>query len=595
MEKGALLPLRFYPDTSWQDYHKIRKYTKDKAYFREHYIYIPAFQLTLPDVGMHWEESDFTTIEIVNVETEVATDISGGIYQSYSKAGDFRGLVSFRFPHTHFTGAAFDSGLYYVHVSDGLTNWYSEVFELCNLGLDALSAGFDDDSNFAFFDNDNYDSDDEWATAFFCKTAAANRAEAYTDVDVILGEELDFHVNAFAYSGPPCGSTDWNDPLYFELRTSTGLVVSNTVEVDAVGDYSFTITAEAGGTVRLYMYLEDGVQSKGHFYCFLQRRYSEDNVQLRWSHDDNFCKIFYEDDYENVMFLDSKQVIDENAIEETVIEDDETNKYPIIGTNKKWNSLQFASGEAMLNAMSLLRLHKYIKIYRETGEVMDVDEINLEQTILEYNASLIKLIYREVSCSADACGFDICCPTEDLPMMEDVIYGGIGNLPAAASWTDKYFIVEVLADQFAIYTSNGAAWSVVNTWDVANYCVEARQNFNDIDYTPGREAIRFFWYESGSAWRAFIELASVTNNTDGTATLNSDTEYKGGLYYQAEYEDSDGWHTCGPVLGPTTAGAGALAVDCACGAGTFNFRIHIRDNGCDYGYSEFVPQTITDV
>ncbi len=61
--------------------------------------------------------------------------------------------------------------------------------------------------------------------------------------------------------------------------------------------------------------------------------------------------------FENVAFLNAKQVIDENSINETSVEDDAANKYRIIGTDQKWNALQMLGSECMLNAMSLLRLH----------------------------------------------------------------------------------------------------------------------------------------------------------------------------------------------------------------------------------------------
>ena len=590
MEKGALLPLRFYPDTSWQDYQKI-SHSKDMVILREHQVFHPAFQLTLPDAGMHWGLADFTTIEVVNIETLATTDVSAGEFQVYSVAGEFRALVHFRFP----TGGTRSIGRFYYHISDGQTHWYSEVFEMCDLDTDALSAAFNNETNFAQFTN-NYNAAGENTGGHFCKTTAANRAEAYTAVNTFLGEELDLYLLAINYAGPACGATDWDDSLFMELRTATGLVVSNTVEITAVGNYTFQLTAEAGGSLRLYMYLEDGVTSKGGFLMFFQRRYSDKNVQIRWSHPKNFCKIFYEDGYENVMFLNSKQVINENSIDTTEIEDDETNKYRIIGTNKKFNSLRIASGEAMLNAMSLLRLHNDITIYTETGEPMDVDEITLEQSVKDYETSIIDLVYRERSCSVEACGFETCCPTEGIPIMEDVIYGGVGNLPAAADWSGKSFIVDVAPfDFFLIYTSNGAAWvGAITTWNVAGNCLEARQNFNDIDYTPGREATRFFWYDSGSTcWRQFIDLASVTDNADGTADVVSDTEYVDAVFLQAEYEDANGdWIACATIE-ETDVGTGAITQVCSCGVGTFNFRFHVWTNECDYGYSNWLPQTIT--
>jgi hypothetical protein len=296
------------------------------------------------------------------------------------------------------------------------------------------------------------------------------------------------------------------------------------------------------------------------------------------------------------MFLNAKQVINENAIEETVIEDDETNKYRIIGTNKKFNSLQIISGEAMLNAMSLLRLHDNVTVYRETGEPMDVDDITLEQSVKGYVESIITLIYRERSCSVEACSFGICCPTEGIPIMEDVIYGGVGNLPAAMWWSGKSFIVEVApGDIFKIYTSNGAAWvGVITTWDVEGNCLEARQNFNEIDYTPGREANRFFWVDmTFSNWYPFIEIDAVNNNTDGTADVVSLATYIGGVYLQAEYESGGEWIACA-TKETTVEGDGAITQVCSCGVGTFNFRFHIWTDECDYGYSDWLPQTVTN-
>jgi len=588
MEKGAFLPLRFYPDTSWQDWQKIGKYGGRIALLREHQNFPPAFQLTLPDIGMHWGILDFTTIDMVNIEDLSTVDITGHIFEMYSVAGEFRSLVHFRYPL-----GSLNTGKFYYHISDGQTDWYSEVFELCDLDTNALSAAFDNETNFSQWGSTYAPAAEAIVGTFFCKTVAAGRGYAYTPITAFLEEEFDLYVTATNYGGPACGSTDWNASLFLELRTDTGLVVSNTVEITAAGTYSFTLTSEAGGSLRLYMYNEDGTQTKGTIAVWLQRRYSANNVQIRWSHSKNFCKIFYEDGYENVMFVDAKQITDENSIDETVVEDDETNKYLIIGTNKKFNSLQMESGEAMLNAMNLMRLHNNIMIYKETGEPMDVDEITLEQSVHDYGASIIKLIYRERSCSVEACGFEICCPTEGIPIMEDVIYGGIGNLPAAANWNGKYFMVETVLDTFAVYLSNGAAWAEDPTSYIADYCAESRQNFNDEDFTPGRHANRFFWFQSGTAYRLFIELASVADNADGTANVVSDTEYVGGVYIQAEYEDADGdWIACA-TKELTVAGAGAITQVCTCGVGTFNFRFHIWTDDCDYGYSDWLPQTIT--
>ena len=589
MEKGALLPLRFYPATSWQDWQKIKGYGGRIALLKEHQNFPPAFQLTLPDIGMHWGILDFTTIEMVNIEDLSTVDITGHIFEVYSVAGEFRALVHFRYPL-----GSLNTGRFYYHVSDGQTDWYSEVFELCDLDTNALSDTFDNETNFSQFGSTYAPAAEAIVGTFFCKTVAAARGYSYTDITAFLEEEFDLYVTATNYGGPACGATDWDASLFLELRTDTGLVVSNTVEITGAGTYSFTLTSEAGGSLRLYMYVEDGETTKGTIAVWLQRRYSANNVQIRWSHPKNFCKIFYEDGYENVMFVDAKQITDENSVDETVVEDDETNKYLIIGTNKKFNSLQMESGEAMLNAMNLMRLHRDIMIYKETGEPMEVDEITLEQSVHDYEASIIKLIYRERSCSVEACGFDICCPTKEIPIIEDVIYAGVANLPAFADWTGKFFIVDVAPfDNFIIYTSTGAAWAVVTTWNAVGNCLEARQNLNEVDYTPGRECTRYFWYDSGgTCWRQFIDLVNVTDHGDSTANVISDTEYAGGMYVQAEYQDADGdWIACGTIE-ETVAGAGAITQNCDCGAGTFNFRYHMWSVDCDYGYSNWLPLLI---
>lgn len=587
MEKGAFLPLRFYPATEWQDYNKLMKYQGDVALFKEHNAFVPAFQLTLPDIGMHWGEGDMTTIEVVNFDTLVTTDISASNYEYYSRAGYYRALVHNRLNHTDANLlSAFDEGKYYIHISDGQTHWYSEVFLFCDLGIDAFGDDFGNETNFDSFAIDQI-AGDSCSAGFFCKTTAAGVSDAYAPVSAYLEEEFDLFVVASNYAGPPCGGpADWADSVFLEFRDAAGRTVSETLEIDAVGSYQTTLTVAAGGDIRFYMYIAGGTATKGFLVIHLVRRYASGHISLRWSHNKNFCKLFYEDDYENVMFIDAQEVPAENSIEETVIEDDETNKYPIIATNKKMNTVSMVSGEAMLNAMSLLRLHKDITIYTELGEIVEVEEITMEQSIVDYQATKISLVYREASCSVEACGFDVCCPTEEIPIMEWVEYGGVVALPSAADWSGKYVVVMTSPDIFKIYYSTGAAWTgTITTWDVAGNCLEARINDS---------GNRFLWVEmTFSNWYLFIELASVADNADGTADVVSDTEYKGGLMLQAEYEDANGdWIPCAtPEL--TVEGAGAITQVCSCGAGTFDFRFHIWDDSCDYGYSNIVSQTIT--
>lgn len=590
MEKNALLPIKFYPALSWTDYDRFTKNMGgDFTLLKEHNLYLPAFQMTIPDIGRHWGILDFTTIDLINYDDGSVIDILSaaptGYFNRdpivYNKAGDFRALVNFRFPLDYDAQAKIPVGKYYYHLSDGETEWESEVFELCDFGLDALTAEFNNEANFDTFTS-SYDSDDEDIDTTFCKTTTgAGDASAYTELEVFLEEELDLYVATTGLVG--CAASDWNVPLFLELRDATGQVVSDVFTIDTINtQYTFTLKSFVGGTVRLYMWTTDADQTKGSIEIWVQRRYTAGHNQIRYSNDKNFCKIFYEDDYENVFFIDSKQVIDQQVLDENVVEDDQANKYPIIATNQKWNSLQFASGEAMLNAMSLMRIHDNRKIIRETGEIMDIVEIFMEQSVLDYEAALIKLVYREASCSNEACGFDDCCPTLETPIMQE-IYSG---LPAAAAGNSGWYALdETAGDQYRMYLSDGAAWNLVTTWDIADNCIEARQN----SYSGNR----FFWYDSGvSRWRLFIDLATVADATGGIATLTSDIEHRDALTVRGEYEDSDGvWNECTDEELLVTSVAAVLS--CNSGAGTFNFRLHIKDDSCDYGYSNVVAQTIT--
>ena len=609
MEKGALLPLRFYPALSWTDYEKyIKNAGGDFVLLREHSALLPAFQMTMPDIGRHWGRGDFIpdTFQIHSYETQASVENLGQAFYSnrdryctvYNKAGEFRSFVFWRTPLNTTAGGLptkFPDGLYYYYLSDGETEWYSEVFQLCDLGTNAIVDVMGDETGWANFTTLDYLDEYDGIRTTFCKTATgAGDATAYTELEVFLEEEMDLYVQT--QTSNVCAEAAWNAPIYFQFRDADGLVVSDTFTVDTVDTYyRFSIKSNVGGTVRLYMWMDNADTGEGRFWTYLQRRYSAGNNQIRYSNKDlatgegkNICKIFYEDDYENVFFIDSKQVIDQNVLNENVVEDDLANKYRIVGSNQKWNAIQFASGEAMLNAMSLLRLHNSIKIIRETGEIMDIVEILMEQSVIDYEASTVKLVYREASCGVEACGFDACCPTLGTPIMEEV-YDAPGSLPAAAGYSGKYVMVLTAADEYRIYYSNGAAWAVNTTFDIAGDCVEARQN----NHTDGN---RFFWYDSGaSRWRIFIELATVTDNADGTGDLNTDTEYRDGLTIRGEYQGADGvWNECTDPV-ELTAGGGAIALTTYStpGVGTWNFRLHAYTSDCDYGYSNVVSQTIT--
>jgi len=347
MEKGALLPIQFYPAKDWTDYEKIKDYSGDVALLKEHILFFPAFQMTMPDVGRHWGIDDFLngTMEIIDYDTGDIYDMTEYIQKIpivFNKAGEFRNLVWFRFPtydSDQIRNLLVGEGRFYYHMADreDETHWYSEVFERCDLGTNIIEDRyFTDQSGWASWSSSStaVTVREEFAFVAFCKTGAAVAEAFLEDIEVFLGEEIDFYLYAEDDAAPCGGVGSWDSPLYFQLVTADGLVVSDiTVITDSLETVNVVLKPTVGGTVRLRMFMEAADTSKGWITVWLQRNHVKNHIQLRYSNPSNFCKIFYEDDYENVFFLDAKQVIDENAIEETVTEDDQTNKYRIIGTN----------------------------------------------------------------------------------------------------------------------------------------------------------------------------------------------------------------------------------------------------------------------
>jgi hypothetical protein len=624
MEKQPYLPIKFYPVKAWQEWEKLKKYSDDKVIVKEYNSVPPAFQMVFPDLGRHWSEDSFIlgAFDLVNYDDGTTYDMnSASIAQDpivHRSDEGFRTMVWRRFPTLAWT---FDEGLYYYHLIEveGETEWFSEVFQLCNLKLDALvydgGAGFDNESGFATFAS-GYVLANRMASVEFDKTGVAAPAYAYIQTTAFLGEEFDLYVNAWERIGG--SGTDWDHPVFFFLKTTDGVVVSDIYRVDTQDAvYHFRLKAQAGGDLQLWMYINDADATEGRMWVALYRTYVEDHIQLRWSNDTNFCKIVYEELpeltpflYENIYFINAQQVIGENSINENVVEDDAANKYPIIGTAQKWNSVQLVGSECMLNAMSLLRLHSNIQIVRELGEPMDIAELTIEQSVIDYHAALVNLVYREESCSENNCGFDICCPTENYPTLVTVV-NGAGSLPAAASYPNRYAIAVVGARDWQVHLSNGAAWNVDTVLRVVGACIQVQNHFGTDfsgDYSAAGMTFSFFHTANTSTnWYPAVEITSVVDATGGQATVTIYAEYWYGanVWCQVEYYTGSEWKislpfyidqeswTAVPEMENLSAQSGARALTATCGAGTYYFRVHIWDGNCDLGYSLPVLQTIT--
>ena len=621
MEKQAYLPIKFYPAKEWQEYEKLKNYGGDYVIVKEYNNIPPAFQIVIPDIGRHWSADSFIlgTFDLVNYDTGTTYDMNAASYPQVPivyRSDGYRTLVWRRFPATT---NIFDEGRYYYHLieAEDETEWFSEVFELCDLELDALiydgGVGFDGESGFATFVS-GYVLSNRMADVEFCKASAAAPAYAYMPVEVFLEEELDLYVYTYDRDGVCDGiDRDWDNPVFFYLKTSDGVLISDICRVDTTETfYHFNLKAQAGGTVRLYMYILDADKTEGNMWIGLYRTHVEKHVQLRWFNDTNFCKIVYDQfpeftpfQYENIYFLDAKQIIDENSINENVVEDDAANKYRIVGTDQKWNSLQMFGSECLLNAMSLLRLHSNVKVVKETGEPIDTTEIMLEQSVVSDEGALMKLVYREESCSKDNCGFDVCCPTIGIPTLIG-LYNGVGALPATASYPGRYAMVETAPLVWQIYYSSGAAWAVNTSLRVAGTCVEIQNNQASFSSFPLHHMR--FWHVNiaETHWEPFIWIDSVGDATGGLAAIITYTEqwigpdvlvqaeYYAGTQWEAylPYFDNENWIKCSTI--ETSTVVGALGLTCNCGAGTgIWFRVHMWDNDCDYGYTPPIQQTIT--
>lgn len=626
MEKQAYLPIKFYPVNGWQEYERLKEYPGDKTLIIDDYRTAPAFQMVLPDIGRHWDRATFYygTFDMINYDTGTTYDMTSYpmLPIMHNGAGSFRTLVYRRFPRMD-TGE-FTPGRYYYHLSEieGDTHWYSEVFELCNLQIDAfdeeLNAGFDNDTGFASFTS-TYQLGWGFADVTFYKTGAA-LASAYMEFSAFLEEEFDLYVKTEDATGG--AGTDWDEPVFLYLNTDDNVLISDICRVDTTNTlYHFKLKAESGGTIRLYMYIKAADATEGTMYVSLNRTHTDRHVQLRWSDDKNFCKMVYDQqttqapfDYENIYFLKTKndftaQAIDENSLNETTVEDDEANKYRIIGTNQKWNSMQFFGSECFLNAMSALRLHSNIEIIKENGEPIDVVDLMIEQSVNDYHGALVKLLYREESCSRDACGFDICCPVQGGATLL-VVETANANFPAAASYNHQRAMEFTSPGRVGtVYLSNGVAWGVDTSFDVANYCLEV-QNFMGGDfarYAAAGSQWRYFYYPSGGPWYPVIQISSVADATGGQATVNIYAQYWTGsdVWCQVEYYAGSEWEIplpyhideseWTPVIEKENlaSATGARALTATCGAGTYYFRVHIWDGDCDMGYCPPVSQTIT--
>jgi hypothetical protein len=272
--------------------------------------------------------------------------------------------------------------------------------------------------------------------------------------------------------------------------------------------------------------------------------------------------------------------------------------------------------EALLNAMSLVRLHDNFEIIKENGEPVETEEVLLEQSVQDYHASLIKLIYREASCSAD-CGFDPCYALVGYPTLLGTFATAIPL--AAASYNGEYAFLYNLG-AYSMRKSDGVTWNLDTTYRLPGR-VLMTQNFMGDDFAQfNANGLNFRFFHTANTstnWYPVIDISSVADATGGQATVNITQYYWFGtnVWCQVEYYEGSEWDIPMPYFDHDnwtpvqekenlTAQTGARALTATCGAGTYYFRVHIWDGGgfsstfgnigySDLWYSNTVQQTIT--
>lgn len=631
MIKQPTQPLRFF--TSYleveRDWGKRDKGNPGTHVITEDVLFIPPFQIKFDWRGAIIDDFQNGTMEVINYETGVVTDISANIpAMGVYNYGEYQNLVVFRFPLT--LNNLLDEGLYYLKIADGTIGdttineaWYSEVFRLCDLNRNLLRTTTGAD----YHGWDDYNvidvlTDLDTVSSELCESTGNSAYYYIGDFYVIKDEPLDFFIIA---SLPGwvfgCAETDFM-PLNFALVDSADNIISNTV-ISIQGAMSEKLIPTVTRDARLKGWVDPDVygQTKLELYLFYSnpQQYTgltaicneNENIGtrkvLRWKNSCNICDMIYEESigqvangqlgmdslhfqmsYENHLILDDPPLIPDFAIVENVTEDDSSNKYLLLGNQQEWYYLQLATNQSLAKAIQNIHLHDTVEV-DYNGEAHMICENNTEISIGDNYNFTVKFRFREQSCPVQSCCFDVCCPNL-LPVLDVLAtISALVSIPPSSANVGSHYLV-LVGGVYYVYESDGIAWNQLPALNADGNCLLDLDAIADGDQTP-----YMYWDDVNGNWYRIVYIDSVHDDTGGVAEINLRNYSKPGLkvivswilnvgsvrYYSAEFT-LDG--SASEQLHVTTG---------ATGAGQFDFILYIWDGDCYYGESNMKSQTIT--
>lgn len=601
MIKQPFLPLKWYNELEEQQFRKLRRTTKDFYVLRTDTIINIPFQIKRVNRGaaviqwdlVNYDDGTVTNLNTGYLEIKIATDGDGTIW-------------NFIIKKARPIWPAMPEGFHYFIVSDGYETWYSEVFEVCDLLTNPIAA-FYNDATYPF-DTLTTAKTSKRILLKLCENTG-NVAIAYSNqiYNIIYNEPVDVYVVA-TLGTLGCAYGSFGDNLDCSLyEFGTRNKISETVEIEE-GVNCFQLTPTKTCDASLVFELANGEFCWQDLRVWVFFSKLDSHIIMRYNNSKNFCDIIYNDennddycDYEEYIYFHEAITMEPSyEVEEESAEYPNKELVPLIQAARKYYKMKFPGGHHMSDAMSIVRLHDDIKFYLPTGEILDICDFIMENSYFNDACETIELTFRELPCVRTACEDlvvdDCCCPTQEDVL--DYVAGGVGALPACGPGTDGDRYLVLVAGFILLYEcdNGGAGWTHMTGEEEDGNCIY------DLD-GDASDTYNQYYYWDGSDWRLIAELTLVTDNTDGTATLNVNgcqCLYPDDAYYfpcpitiQAEYKNGGVWQEIGDPVDSYDAITDGITVET--GVGNFDFRIRYYTHNCDFSYHGDINQTITDV
>ncbi len=611
-------PLKFFASLLEveRDWEKRAAGNPGRNVITEDILFIPPFQIKFDNRNEDIDDFQDGVIELINHNDGVTLDITESIRaMGVFTYDDYQNFVVYHYPLIYLN----IPGDYYLKISDGTPDsefsheiWYSEVFRLCDLNRNLVR-------NVTFVGWNSSQGVNVLATTdryaiLVCESTGNGAYFDAGDFYVIENEPLDFY--CFGQTVDlQCGDARFL-PLHFALVDSVGEIISNQIDgVEGAIKGRFVPTQSRPASLRGWVDAGETGQSAWELLLFHANPQIHDGIYsgsltdenenigkskvLRWSNDKNVCDIIYETEsgyvtisgvlyywemsYENYLILDDPPLIPDFEIKENVAENDKGDKFLLLGAQQEWYYLQIAGSENLAKAIQFIHLMSTVEIDYD-GESHVICENTTEISQGDDNNFTIRFRFRQESCPVQSCGFDIeCCP--NLENVLDYESGGTGALPACdgGSAGDRYLVRVTPPGKIWVYECIDGSWTLQGDENVKGACV-----FNEGD-DPDTDCVYWYYRVTDTSYYRFVDISTVTDMTTGVARINISNYGKKGLVVIAQVDgvDSGGYK----IL----TGDASDILYVYCGAGTFDFSLRIVDENCNYGHSDIVNQTITDV